>query len=119
MIKLELGDAVKDVRVSSRLTESPVCLIADDGDIDINLERILRQNQQIQEQVTRVLEINPKHPVITSLSGAIGEKGTGDRISEAAWLLLDQARILEGEPLPDPAAFSRRISVLMEASLPT
>ena len=119
MIKLELGDAVKDVRISSRLTESPVCLIADEGDIDINLERILRQNQQIQEQVTRVLEINPKHPVITSLSGAIGEKGTGDRISEAAWLLLDQARILEGEPLPDPAAFSRRISVLMEASLPT
>ena len=119
MIKLELGDAVKDVRISSRLTESPVCLIADEGDIDINLERILRQHQQIQEQVTRVLEINPKHSVITSLSGAIGDKGTGDRISEAAWLLLDQARILEGEPLPDPAAFSRRISVLMERSLPT
>ena len=119
MIKLELGDAVKDVRISSRLTESPVCLIADEGDIDINLERILRQHQQIQEQVTRVLEINPKHSVITSLSEAIGDKGTGDRISEAAWLLLDQARILEGEPLPDPAAFSRRISVLMERSLPT
>ncbi len=117
MIKLELGDAVKDVRISSRLTESPVCLIADEGDIDINLERILRQHQQIQDQVTRVLEINPKHPVITSLSGAIGDKGTGNLVSEAAWILLDQARILEGEPLPDPTAFSRRISLLMERCL--
>jgi molecular chaperone HtpG len=117
MIKLELGETIKDVRASSRLTDSPVCLIADDGDIDINLERLLRQHRQIHEQVPRVLEINPNHPVIVALSQSIGKKGSGAAVTDVAWLLLDQARILEGEPLPDPSAFSRRFNALLEKSV--
>ena len=113
MVKLELGDNVKDVRLSNRLTESPVCLSADEGDIDIRLEQLLRQHNQLNEQVSRVLEINGKHPLITALAGLAGVDGGGTKVSDAAWLLLDQARILEGEPLPDPTAFIRRMADIM------
>jgi molecular chaperone HtpG len=113
MVKLELGESVKDVRISDRLTDSAVCLVADEGDMDIHLERLLRQHNQLDQSVTRVLEVNPTHPLITALSGTVGEDGSGTTVTDAAWLLLDQARILEGEALPDPAAFTRRLSDLM------
>ena len=113
MVKLELGDNVKDVRLSNRLTDSPVCLSAEEGDMDIRLEQLLRQHNQLNEQVARVLEINGKHPLITALAGISGADGAGTKVSDAAWLLLDQARILEGEALPDPTAFVRRMADLM------
>lgn len=117
MVKLELGDAVKDVRVSERLTDSAVCLVADEGDLDIHLERLLRQHNQLDQSVARVLEINPTHPLITALAGIVGADGAGAKVTDAAWLLLDQARILEGEALPDPAAFTRRLADLMTRNL--
>jgi len=117
MVKLELGDAVKDVRISERLTDSAVCLVADEGDLDIHLERLLRQHKQLDHSVARVLEVNPTHPLITALAGIVGSDGSGAAVTDAAWLLLDQARILEGEALPDPAAFSRRLSDLMTKSI--
>ena len=117
MFKLELGEAVKDVRLSERLTDSVVCLVADEGDVDIHLERLLRQHRQIEENVPRVLEINPSHSLIRALAAMVGKDKAGERVTEAAWLLLDQARILEGEPPPDPQAFSRRLAALMEKGL--
>ncbi|MBB42448.1 MAG: molecular chaperone HtpG [Rhodospirillaceae bacterium] len=119
MIKLELGEKVKDVCPSNRLTDSPVCLVADEGDIDINLERILRQHRQMEKQVPRVLEINPTHPLVAALANNIGAEGAGNIITEAAWLFLDQARLLEGESLPDPVAFSKRLSELMMKNIST
>jgi len=113
MVKLELGEAVKDVRVSDRLTDSPVCLVSDEGDIDIRLARLLKANQQLDESIPRVLEINPNHALVTALAGLVGEDGAGSKLGDAAWLLLDQARILEGETLPDPTGFVRRISYIM------
>lgn len=117
MIRETLGDAVKDVRVSDRLTESAVCLAADDGDIDIHMERMLRQQRQLNTVFTRILEINPKHELIASLAESVGDEGSGKAVEDAAWLLLDQARILEGEQLPDPAAFARRLSAVMSRGL--
>ena len=67
MVKLTLGDAVKDVRTSSRLTDSPVCLVADEGDVDMHFERLLRQHQQPVTGQKRVLEINPSHSLISTL----------------------------------------------------
>jgi molecular chaperone HtpG len=117
LLKLSLKDAVKDVRTTNRLTDSPVCLVADDSDLDIHLERLLKQHHQLDAAAKRILEINPAHGVIRALAARAGEKGAADELNDMALLLLDQARIVEGETLPDPAAFGRRLATLMEKRL--
>ena len=109
MFKLALKDEIKDVRVSDRLTDSAACLVADEGDLDINLERLLKQHGQLDTGFKRILEINPRHALVQSLADAVGKGATAGRLSDTAWLVLDQARIMEGEKLSDPAAFSRRM----------
>ncbi|WP_420403888.1 molecular chaperone HtpG [Nisaea sp.] len=116
-LKLALGEAVKDVRESKRLTDSPVCLIADEGDMDINLERLLRQHKQLEKATPRVLEINARHAVIKTLAKRVKAGKTGQELEDAAYLLLDQARIMEGEAVPDPKAFARRLAMAMERGL--
>jgi molecular chaperone HtpG len=118
IFKLALGDAVKDVRSSERLTDSAVCLVADEGDLDMHFERLLKQHRQIDTVSKRILELNPRHRLIERLAASVGESGASDQLSEYAWLLLDQARILEGEQLPDPPAFARRLAGLLERGLP-
>jgi len=117
LVKLTLGDEVKDVRTSSRLTESPVCLVADEGDVDMHFERLLRQHQQPVTSQKRVLEINPGHSLTRALAGLVGREGASEALEDAAHLLLDQARILEGEALPDPASFSRRLAGILTKTL--
>jgi molecular chaperone HtpG len=118
IFKLALGEAVKDVRSSDRLTDSAVCLVADEGDMDMHFERLLKQHRQLDAMSKRILELNPRHKLIERLAGTVGETGASDQLSEFAWLLLDQARIVEGEQLPDAAAFARRLSALLERGLP-
>jgi molecular chaperone HtpG len=117
LLRLELKDAVKDVRRSQRLTDSAVCLVAEEGDLDMHLERLLKQHKQIDKSAKRVLEINPGHPLIAGLSAQIAASGSSDAVADAAWLLLDQARILQGEPVADPAAFARRLGAALQRSL--
>src|SRR6516165_10809864 len=117
IFKLALGDAVKDVRSSERLTDSAVCLVADEGDMDMRLERLLKQHRQLDTTAKRILELNPRHKLIERLAATVGEAGASDQLSEFAWLLLDQARIIEGEQLPDAAAFARRLSTVLERGL--
>ncbi len=117
--KLALGDAVKDVAVSGRLTSSPVCLVAGEGDMDMHLERMLKQHQQLASGMasSRVLEINPDHSLIRHLAGLAKKDATGaaaDELADAAHLLLDQARIAEGEPVADTQEFTRRMAAVME-----
>ena len=118
IFKLALGNSVKDVRSSERLTDSAVCLVADEGDMDMHLERLLKQHRQLDSASRRILEVNPRHTLIERLAASVGEPGASDQLSEFAWLLLDQARIVEGEPLPDPPAFARRLATLLERGLP-
>jgi molecular chaperone HtpG len=118
IFKLALGDSVKDVRQSDRLTDSAVCLVADEGDMDMHLERLLKQHRQLNETAKRILEINPRHRLIEGLAAMVGKEGASDQLGEFAWLLLDQARILEGETLPDSPAFARRLCALLEKGLP-
>ncbi|WP_439816856.1 molecular chaperone HtpG [Zavarzinia sp. CC-PAN008] len=118
LLKQELGDAVKDVRSSDRLTGSAVCLVADDLGLDMHLARLLRQHRK--EQATTgslVLELNPRHALIAALAGRATKAGASDALADAAHLLLDQARIVEGEPLADPAAFARRLAAVMTAAI--
>ena len=113
-LKAKLGDKVADIRPSARLTESAVCLVADEHGMDMRLERFLKQHQQLGELSKRILEINPKHDLIRRMAEADTESG---EIGELAELLLDQALIIEGEPLPDPGAFSRRMSNFLSKGL--
>ena len=106
------------MRSSERLTDSAVCLIADEGDLDMHLERLLKQHRQLDTSAKRILELNPQHPLIARLAASVGESGASEQLSEFAWLLLDQARIVEGEQLPDPPAFARRLASLLERGLP-
>ena len=117
LFKLSLGEAVKDVRSSDRLTDSAVCLVADEGDLDMHLERLLKQHRQLANTAKRILEINPRHRLIQRLAAMVGKDGAADSLSDFAWLLLDQARILEGEQLPDPAAFAQRLANVLEKGL--
>lgn len=115
-IKMELGEAVKDVRPSKRLTDSPVCLIADDGDMDVNLERLLKRHGQLEHGAPRVLELNPGHAIISNLAERAKSDAASedDVLKEAAHLLLDQARIVEGEAPANPAEFARRLGIVMK-----
>jgi molecular chaperone HtpG len=120
-IKVELGEAVKDVRPSNRLTDSPVCLIADEGDMDVNLERLLKRHGQLENGMPRVLELNPSHAIVSTLAErAKAENASADDLlKDAAHLLLDQARIVEGESPTNPSDFARRLGTVMARAFAT
>ncbi|MEZ5832658.1 MAG: molecular chaperone HtpG [Dongiaceae bacterium] len=111
-MKLTLKDQIKDVRLSQRLTDSAVCLVADEGDMDMRLARMLQQHKRIDALMPRVLEINGSHPVIAALAKAVSS-GKGEQVADASWLLLDQARIQEGETLSDPTSFAKRLGEVL------
>ena len=114
VLKTNLGDAVKDVRQSKRLTESAVCLVADDNDMDIHMERILKMHNKLDGQASaRVLELNPDNALIKTLAKKAKEDGSVENLKNASFLLLDQARILEGDLPEDASAFAIRLSSMM------
>jgi len=106
-LKRALGDKVKDVRISSRLTESPSCLVADQNDMGANLARILKAAGQKVPTSAPILEINPEHAIIQRLRP--GDAG----FEQWASLLFDQALLAEGGQLDDPAGFVKRTNELM------
>lgn len=120
ILKDVLKDAVKDVRVSHRLTDSAVCLVAADGDMDMYLERLLRQHRRLDGDAAtpRILEINPGHELVRRMASIAAEADAEAKLVDPAHLLLDQARILEGDRLPDPLAFTKRLAALMSQALP-
>ena len=113
-IKSALGDAVKDVRVTFRLTDSPSCLVADDGAISGNLARLLKAAGQKAPDTKPILEINPHHPLVRRLKeeGAKGDAGSV-RFDDWSHVLFDQATLAEGGQLDNPAAFVKRINALL------
>jgi molecular chaperone HtpG len=117
LFKSQLGERVRDVRPSARLTDSAVCLVADEQGMDMRLERFLKQHQQLDELSKRVLEINPKHGLIRQMAALSADEGQRAELGDLVELLLDQARIVEGEPLPDPGVFSRRMSAFLARGL--
>ncbi len=108
-IKSLLGDRVSDVRVSARLTDSPSCLALADHEIAPHLARLLREAGQDVPENTPTLEINPQHALLQRIAGESDDGKAGD----LAQLLLEQAEITAGAPLPDPAAFVQRINRLL------
>ena len=109
-----LSEQVHNVRKSQRLTDSPVCLVAPDGGVDMYMERVLRIHQKYESDSKPVLEINANHALIKKLAKTC-EKGND--VTDAAFLLLDQAKIIQGEPIDDPSAFTRRVSDFMKKAI--
>lgn len=112
-MKDTLADGVADVRASERLTESAVCLVAPDQGYDRQFERLLNAAGRLAGAAQPILEVNPRHPVIVALAA----ENDPAAIAEPAHLLLDAARILDGERLQDANAFSARLTGLMMRSL--
>ncbi|MCX8087010.1 MAG: molecular chaperone HtpG [Rhodocyclaceae bacterium] len=106
-IAKSLGERVKEVRVTHRLTDSPACLVADEHDMSGNLARILKAAGQKAPLAKPILEINPKHPVVLRL------KYEEQKFDDWAAVLFDQALLAEGGQLDDPATFVRRVNDLM------
>ncbi len=110
MMKSTLSEKVSDVKVSTRLTSSPSCLIAAENEVDLKMERILKAQQQYESNSKRVLEINADHSLIKKLA----KSAANDQVKDAAYLLLDQAKIALGEPVDNPTEFSRRLNYFIE-----
>jgi molecular chaperone HtpG len=108
-VKDALGDKVKEVRVSKRLTESPACLVVDHYDMSQNLARVLKQLGQDAPLPTPIIEINLEHPLLQRMDGEADE----DKFGELARLVFDQALLAEGGQLEDPAGFVHRLNRLM------
>jgi molecular chaperone HtpG len=111
--KSTLGDAVSDVRASDRLTESAVCLVAPEQAYDRQLEKLLQGAGRLDATAKPILEINPSHSLIAALAAG----GSGEFRADAVQLLLDQARVLDGDKPQDPRAFAERLSRLFERAL--
>jgi len=108
-VKSSLGEKVKDVRVTYRLTDSPSCLVSDEHDPSGNLARLLKAAGQKAPEAKPILEINPHHPAVMRL------KYEETRFDDWAALLFEQATLAEGGQLDDPAGFVKRINDLMMA----
>jgi len=116
LFKAELGNKVKDVRVSKKLDSSPVCLAVAAGDMDMRMERYLRDQKQLPQDApmtAKILEINPHHALIK----AIEAKGDVPEVRDLINLLLDQAMIAEGETVNDIKSFSSRMSHFLAKAL--
>ncbi|MCW6507914.1 molecular chaperone HtpG [Lichenifustis flavocetrariae] len=113
-MKQTLEGAVEDVRASDRLSESPACLVAPEHGPDRRLERILSQHGRLDELSKPVLEVNPNHPLVTALASRFGGDGDKAIVEDSAWLLFDEARIVDGEQPKDAAAFAARLRRVLE-----
>ena len=113
-LKATLGDRVKDVRASVRLADSPSCIVFDEADPSLQLQQMLRAMGQKDIPAPKpILEINPEHEIVRKLLAR-----PEDAVAEdAAWLLFDQALLMEGVPLNEPALFVQRLNRVLEHSI--
>ena len=117
-LKVVLGDQVKDIRLSSKLTDSPVCLVADEGDMDIAMEQLMAQRDTNYKGAPRILEINGDHSLIKNMKSLLSKKEDNDLVSDAGTLLFEQARLMEGKMPADPAQFSKIMNQFLLKAIP-
>jgi molecular chaperone HtpG len=113
-IKAALGDAVKDVRASSRLADSPSVIVSDEDEPSARMRQMMQaMGQKDMPDLSPTLEINPDHEIVKKLLANHDD----DKVEDAAWLLLDQALLLEGVPLKDPATFVQRLNRVLNRAI--
>ncbi|NBD20574.1 molecular chaperone HtpG [Aquabacterium fontiphilum] len=105
-LKTALGERAKDVRVTTRLVDSPACLVTESGDMSAHLARLLKQAGQSAPEVKPILEVNPDHALVKKLEAS-------EHFDDLAHILFDQALLAEGGQLDDPAAYVRRVNALL------
>jgi molecular chaperone HtpG len=113
-MKTTLADTVKDVRLSSRLTTSPACIVGDEHDITPTLEKMYRAMGQEMPQVKRILELNPGHPLVTGLRAAHESRADDPDLADTAHVVHDMAVLAEGGELADPAKFVKLVAKRLE-----
>jgi molecular chaperone HtpG len=111
--KTILGEKVKDVKISKKLDQSPVCLSVDSRSMDIRMERYLLEQKQIPSVSAKILELNPNNQIIKSLNELLAKSDNAEQIEDTIKTLFDQACIIEGEPIIDTKDFSRRLNSLL------
>ncbi|MBL8327211.1 MAG: molecular chaperone HtpG [Rubrivivax sp.] len=107
-LKVSLGARAKDVRATSRLVDSPACIVVEDGDMSAHLARLLKQAGQAAPAGKPILEVNPQHALLKKL-------GASEQFDDLAQILFDQALLAEGGQLEDPAAYVQRVNRLLTA----
>jgi molecular chaperone HtpG len=113
-LKATLGDHVKDVRASVRLADSPSCIVSDEEEPSLQMQQMMRaMGQKDMPTAKPTLEINPDHEIVKKLLARVDDPITAD----AAWLLFDQALLMEGVPLKDPATFVQRLNRVLNLSI--
>jgi molecular chaperone HtpG len=113
-LKATLGDHVKDVRASVRLADSPSCIVSDEEEPSMQMQQMMRaMGQKDMPMPKPTLEINPDHEIVKKLLARVDDPITAD----AAWLLFDQALLMEGVPLQDPATFVQRLNRVLNLSI--
>lgn len=117
LIKDQLKNDVKDVRLSGRLKDSACCLVADDGGMDHNMQNILKSMGQAIPDHKSIFEINPTHPIFEKMNGIFEKDKENELLKQYTGLLYNQALLLQGEKLKDPAAFAKSVSKLMADNL--
>ncbi len=112
-LKSLLAEDLADVRLTTRLTDSAACLVADEGGMSPQMERIFAQMGQAVPEQKRILELNPDHAVIDAMYQLAERPGTDDRLKDFGEMLIDQALVAEGSPLKHPAQFAKRVTDAM------
>ena len=116
-IKQTLENEIADARASDRLTDSVACLVASEYGPDRQLERMLASHGRVNERSKPVLEVNATHPLTSALAKRLKENADKSLVDDAAWLLLDEARLVDGETLKDAPAFAARLRRVMEKAI--
>ena len=106
-LKASLGQNVKDIRLTSKLTDSPACLVADKGDMDVAMENLMKQRDPNYQGAPRILEINPDHALLKKMNKLISDKKHNNLVDDAGTLLFEQARMMEGKLPSDPTKFAK------------
>jgi molecular chaperone HtpG len=112
--KETLKDNISDIRISTKLTSSPVCLAIGEGAMDLRIERMLIEQGQLKEPSKKLLELNPNHKIIKSLNNLIKDEKNKSAAADILLTLYDQACIIEGEAVKNPSGLAKRITQLLE-----
>jgi molecular chaperone HtpG len=114
LFRKQLEGVIKDVKVSHRLTESPVCLVAEENAMSAQLEQLMKVSNKDFQGSRKILEVNASHPLIKNLRSLQQREGGDAKMSDWIEILYNTALLAEGSPIQDPGTFARRVTKVME-----